>query len=71
MIKSPIKSIRDKCLDCSSGSTKTIKYCTVYTCPLWKYRFGMRPETAKNNYGKKYLKPELMPEADIPIDDLS
>ena len=70
MEKSPIKAIRSKCLDCTSGSTKTIKYCTICNCPLWSYRFGIRPKTAKNKHGKELMLPEKIPDSKIPLKDL-
>ena len=42
----PIKSIRDKCLDCTAGSRKEIRLCTVVQCALYPYRFGKRPTKA-------------------------
>jgi hypothetical protein len=44
--KTPIKSIRDKCLDCTAGSRKEIRLCTVVQCALYPYRFGKRPTQA-------------------------
>ena len=42
----PIKSIRKKCLDCTAGSRKEIRLCTVVQCALYPYRFGKRPTKA-------------------------
>jgi hypothetical protein len=55
--KTPIKSIRDKCLDCTAGSRKEIRHCTVVQCALYPYRFGKRPtqaivDTIKDYYEK-------------------
>lgn len=38
-----LKAIRHKCLDCSAGSPKEAKLCSVTSCPLWPFRFGRRP----------------------------
>ena len=46
-MRTPMKAIRAKCLDCSAGSTKEVERCLVESCPLFPYRFGMRPETAQ------------------------
>jgi len=47
-IPSPLQAIRIKCRDdCCAKSTKEVKLCDIKDCPLWPYRFGMRPETAK------------------------
>lgn len=45
--KTATKSIRMKCLDCSTGSHTEIAGCPVDDCPLFAYRFGMRPATAE------------------------
>ena len=42
----PLKSIRKKCLDCTAGSRKEIRLCTVIQCALYPYRFGKRPTQA-------------------------
>lgn len=54
MAKSPLKTIRDKCIDCSSGSAQEVRLCTAVNCPLWEYRFGKRPTSV----AKK--RPQLM-----------
>ena len=40
----PIKAIRAKCLDCTGNQMKEVRHCTCFTCPLWGYRMGVRPE---------------------------
>ena len=45
-IDTPIQSIRQKCLDCTAGSRKEIRLCTVIQCALYPYRFGKRPTQA-------------------------
>ncbi len=44
LINTPIKTIRKKCLDCSEGQYKQVRYCTVLSCPLYPYRMGKRPD---------------------------
>lgn len=39
----PLKAIRKKCLECSSGSTQEIKNCLIPECPLYSYRLGKNP----------------------------
>lgn len=39
----PIKAIREKCLDCCCGSANEVKLCTVERCALYPYRFGKNP----------------------------
>ena len=70
MTKSPLRSIRAKCLDCCCGSVKTVKYCSALSCDLWYYRFGLRPSTAKQKYGKELLDPALTPDSTVELDDL-
>jgi len=45
--RTPTKTIRLKCLDCSGGSHTEVKWCPVTDCPLWRWRFGRRPETVE------------------------
>jgi len=72
----PLKSIRLHCLMCSGDSAKTVKYCTLDglnsepACPLWLFRFGKRPKSARKKYGDKFLDPSLMPGGDVAIEDL-
>lgn len=43
-LRTPIKAIRAKCLDCSNGQFIEVKECTVKNCPLYEYRMGRRPK---------------------------
>lgn len=45
MIKTPIKAIRAKCVDCCAGSYKEVAICTAVNCSLYPYRMGKRPRT--------------------------
>lgn len=40
----PMKAIRQKCLECSCGSSKEVSLCTIKTCALYAYRSGHRPK---------------------------
>lgn len=40
----PMKAIRAKCLECSSGSYQEVALCPVKTCALYAYRSGHRPK---------------------------
>lgn len=42
-IRTPIKAIRAKCLDCTCNQVSEIRECTINTCPLYEYRMGHRP----------------------------
>ena len=48
---SPIKAIREKCLDCNYNAYE-VKLCPAKDCALWPFRFGKNP----------YLKRELTEE---------
>jgi hypothetical protein len=34
------KAIRLKCLDCCCGSTKEVRFCTIKSCALYRFRMG-------------------------------
>ena len=40
---SPIKAIRQKCLDCCCGQRTEVQLCPATDCPLWIFRFGKNP----------------------------
>lgn len=52
----PIKAIRLKCIDCMCCQKKEITLCPVTQCPLWPYRRGKRPRTAKDQIKNVELK---------------
>ena len=43
----PMRAIREKCLECCGGITSEVRLCTMPDCALWPYRAGKRsqPET--------------------------
>lgn len=43
-IRTPIKAIRAKCLDCTCNQVGEVRECTIKTCPLYEYRMGHRPK---------------------------
>jgi hypothetical protein len=47
-IKTPMKAIRAKCLDCCCDQVQEIRNCTIKRCPLWPYRMGRYPKPAGN-----------------------
>ena len=51
---SPFQAIRRKCADCAGGSHSEVRLCPVVDCPLWDWRLGFHPKTAKVKF------PELM-----------
>lgn len=46
----PLKAIRQNCLDCMNGNANEVKLCPSVKCPLWPYRFGKNP----NNKGRTF-----------------
>jgi hypothetical protein len=46
-VKSPLRSIREYCIDCSGGSSAEVKLCPVVKCSLFAYRFGKRVNGTK------------------------
>lgn len=36
----PMKAIREKCLECVNWSAKEVRECPIKTCSLWIYRSG-------------------------------
>ena len=72
---SPLRAVRESCLDCCCGGRKDITYCTCdgihsTRCALWPYRFGSRPETIAAKYGPALVTPSMMPDEAICVDDL-
>lgn len=43
---SPMKAIREKCLDCSCGQPSEAKACESVKCALWPFRAGKHPYTS-------------------------
>lgn len=44
----PLKAIRQKCLDCCAFQINEVRVCPSVDCPLWKFRLGKHPFTKKN-----------------------
>lgn len=42
----PLKSIRQKCIDCCGGQTQEVRLCPCADCPLYPYRMGHNPNRA-------------------------
>jgi len=42
---SPLRAIRRFCRICA-GAPRDVRDCTAEHCPLWPFRFGVKPETA-------------------------
>lgn len=39
----PLKAIRQNCLDCMNGNANEVKLCPSVKCPLFPFRFGHNP----------------------------
>lgn len=57
----PLKAIREKCLDCCCGQTKEVKNCLIPDCSLFPFRFGKNPYQKKNltENDRKVLREQL------------
>ena len=42
----PIKAIRNHCLECTGWLAHEVERCTGKLCPLYPYRLGTNPERA-------------------------
>jgi hypothetical protein len=54
----PLKAIREKCLDCCVGSRAEVRRCNITDCPVFPYRFGHNPNRSgigaqNGKFGKK------------------
>lgn len=47
----PLRAIREKCIDCCAGSKLEVKKCPATSCPLNSMRFGKYPK--KSSYFMK------------------
>ena len=43
-LRTPIKAIRAKCIDCVCGQVREVALCPCLKCPLYEYRMGHRPK---------------------------
>ena len=53
---SPLKAIREKCLECCCGSSTEVKECTAQKCPIYPYRFGKNPFRQKREMTEEQRK---------------
>jgi len=40
----PVKAIRQKCLDCCAWQSHEVRLCPCTDCSLFPYRFGKKPK---------------------------
>ena len=43
MNPTPLKAVRQYCLECSCGSKKEVRLCECKDCSLYPFRFGKNP----------------------------
>ena len=60
-IKTPLKAIRKKCLDCSYYQPKEVRKCTCIDCPIYPYRFGRRPSESIVDIIKQFHEENVEP----------
>jgi hypothetical protein len=41
--KSPLRAIRERCLDCCCDQPSEVRKCTAVHCPSWPFRMGTNP----------------------------
>ena len=47
MADTPLKAIRQHCLDCCCGQVNEVKLCPATSCSLHPYRFGKNPNSKR------------------------
>ena len=61
----PLKAIRNKCLDCSYFQPKEVRECACVDCPIYPYRFGKRPTQAIVDTIKEYYEENPEPTREL------
>lgn len=56
MNTSPVKAIREFCLDCCGGVSGEVKLCPATKCTLYPFRFGKNPYRAKREMTEEQRK---------------
>jgi len=74
LMTSPMRAVRQHCIDCQAGNFKAVRFCTCdgihsTLCPLWLLRFGKRPATVAKELGVEFITPGALPGPDVHIDD--
>lgn len=57
-LRTPIKAIRAKCMDCTNSQFVEIKECKIKNCPLWEYRMGRRPKKSEEGNSNEVVNVE-------------
>lgn len=50
---SPLRAIRNKCLDCTCNSPKEVELCPIAKCSLYPFRFGNNPFRKERSEAQK------------------
>lgn len=50
---SPLKAVRQKCLECSCGNQAEVRQCVIERCPLYPFRFGKNPFRQKRELSEE------------------
>ena len=58
--RSPLKTIRAKCLDCAGGQPSEVRECPIPACPLHAYRMGKNPNFSESTREQRRLRAEKM-----------
>ena len=61
LFKTPVQSIRAKCLECTCNQLKEIRECTVINCALYPYRMGRRPDKSTVDTLKRFYAEKVEP----------
>lgn len=59
----PMKAIRQKCLDCSCGQVSEVKECSIKNCALYPFRMGYKLDENGNRRKGKPLSEEAKKKA--------
>lgn len=46
----PLRAIREKCLDCCCGSAHEVKMCVCEDCTLYPFRLGKNPNIKRRAF---------------------
>ena len=56
----PLRAIRAKCLDCTDGQPKEVRFCPATDCPLYPFRFGKSPRSRTLSAAQRQAAAEQM-----------
>lgn len=53
--ETPLKAIQAKCMECAGGSLDRIESCIASACPLFSFRYGIKPKTNILGHSKPFI----------------